>query len=93
MPVKNFKIANAKNLTMELKKKKTTKLRYIYSLRFYSLAGTQRYKRTLWKKKETRAIKLKIQEKHMTLTSLLMFSPELNLERELCNTSVLSPHT
>ena len=29
----------------------------------------------------------------MTLTSLLMFSPELNLERELCNTSVLSPHT
>ena len=51
MPVKNFKIANAKNLTMELKKK-TTKLRYIYSLRFYSLAGTQRYKRTLWKKKK-----------------------------------------
>ena len=51
MPVKNFKIANATNLTMELKKK-TTKLRYIYSLRFYSLAGTQRYKRTLWKKKK-----------------------------------------
>ena len=29
----------------------------------------------------------------MTLTSLLMFSPEFNLERELCNTSVLSSHT
>ena len=92
MPVKNFKIANAKNLTMELKKKTTT-LRYIYSLRFYSLTSTQRYKRDfVEKKEETRAIKLKIQEKHMTLTSLLMFSPELNLERELCNTSVLSPH-
>ena len=40
--------------------------------------------------KKTRAIKLKIQEKHMTSTSLLMFSPEFILERELCNTSVLS---
>ena len=29
----------------------------------------------------------------MTLTSLLMFSPEFNLERELYNTSVLSSHT
>ena len=29
----------------------------------------------------------------MTLTSLLMFSPVLNPERELCNTSVLSSHT
>ena len=58
MPVKNFKIANAKNLTMELKKK-TTKLRYIYSLRFYSLAGTQRYKRTLWKKKRNQGNKIK----------------------------------
>ena len=26
----------------------------------------------------------------MTLTSLLMFSPELNLERELCNTYLLT---
>ena len=42
--------------------------------------------------RKTRAIKLKIQEKHMTLTSLLMFSPEFNLEGELCNTSVLSSH-
>ena len=34
--------------------------------------------------------KIKIQEKHMTFTSLLMFSPEFKLERELCKTSVLS---
>ena len=72
-------------------KNKTTKLRHIYSFRFYSLACTHRYKRDLVKKK--RAIKSKIQEEHMTLTSLLMFSPELNPERELCNTSVLSSHT
>ena len=26
------------------------------------------------------------------LTGLLMFSPEFNVERELCNTSVLSSH-
>ena len=39
---------------------------YIDSLRFYSIAGTQRYKRGFVKKKKkkTRAIKLKIQEKH-----------------------------
>ena len=43
---------------------------------------------------KTRAIKLKIQETHRTLTSLLMFSPEFILERELCNTSdFLSSHT
>lgn len=29
----------------------------------------------------------------MTLTSIPMFSPEFNLERKLCNTSVLSSHT
>ena len=29
----------------------------------------------------------------MTSTSLLMFSPEFSLERELCNTSVLSSHS
>ena len=29
----------------------------------------------------------------MTLTSLLMFSSEFNLERELYNTSVLPSHT
>ena len=28
----------------------------------------------------------------MTLTSLLMFSPEFNLEGELCKTPVLSSH-
>ena len=39
---------------------------------------------------KTRSIKLKIQGKHMTSTSLLMFSLEFLLERELCNTSVLS---
>ena len=40
--------------------------------------------------RKTREIKLKIQEKHMTLSSLLMFLPEFNLDRELCKTSVLS---
>ena len=30
--------------------------------------------------KKTRAIKLKIQEKHMISTYILMFSPEFNLE-------------
>ena len=45
----------------------------------------------LWKK--TRAKKLKIQRKYMTSTSLLMFSPEFSLEKELCNTSFLSSHT
>ena len=83
MPFMNFKIVNAKNFKMDLF--------IIYSLRFYSLAGTQRYKRPFVKK--PRAIKLKIQEKHMTLTSLLMFSPEFSLEGKLCNTSVLSSHT
>lgn len=29
----------------------------------------------------------------MTLTSIPIFSPEFNLERKLCNTSVLSSHT
>ena len=29
----------------------------------------------------------------MTSTSLLMFSPEFNLERELCNSTVSSSHT
>ena len=41
------------------------------------MADTQRYKRNFVKK--TRAIKLKIQEEHMTSTSLLMFSPEFSL--------------
>ena len=72
----NFKIVNAKNFKMDLF--------IIYSLRFQSLGGTQRYKRSLLK--NPRAIKLKIQEKHMTSTSLLMFSPEFSLEGELCNT-------
>ena len=43
--------------------------------------------------KKTGAIKLKIQVKLMKSTSLLMFSPELSLERELYDTSVLSSHT
>ena len=42
--------------------------------------------------KKSKAKRSKIQEKHMTSTSLLMFSPEFNLERELWNTSVLSSH-
>ena len=53
--------------------------------------STQRCKRGFVK--NTRAIKFKIQEKHMTSTSLLMFSPEFSLKGELCNTSVLSSHT
>ena len=76
MPFMNFKIVNAKNFKMDLF--------IIYSLRFQSLAGTQRYKRPFVKK--PRAIKL-------TSTSLLMFSPEFRLEGELCNTSVSSSHT
>ena len=59
MPFKNFKIVNAKNLKMEFKK--TTKIWHMYSLRFSSLAATQRYKRSFVKKK-TMPIKLKNQE-------------------------------
>ena len=90
MPIMNSKIVNAKKCKVEFKRL----LKYgisIYSLRFLSLAGTQIYKRDYVKK--TRAIKLKIQEKHMTSTSLLMFSPEFSLERELYDTSVLSSHS
>ena len=89
MPFMNFKIVHAKNVKMEFSK--TIKIWHIYSQRFQSLPGTRRYKRGFLKK--TRAIKLKIQEKHMTSTSLLTFSPEFNLQRELCNTSVLSSNT
>ena len=71
--------------------KKTAKIWNIYSLRFQSLAGTQRYKKGFVKK--TRAIKLRIQEEHMTSTSSLMFSPEFSMLRDLCNTSVLSSYT
>ena len=65
---------------------------YLFTDIFIISSGKQRYKRGFVKKKKqkNRAIKLKIQEKHMTLTSSLMFSPEFNLERELCITSVLS---
>ena len=59
MPFMNFKIATAKKLKMEFKK--TTKIWHMYSLRFSSLAATQRYKRSFVKKK-TMAIKLKNQE-------------------------------
>ena len=31
-------------------------------------------------------MKFKIQEKHLTLPSILMFSPEFNLEKEFCIT-------
>ena len=48
MPFMKFKIVNTKNLKMEFKK--NTKIWDIYSLKFSSLAGTQRYKRSLWKK-------------------------------------------
>ena len=60
MPFMNFKIATAKKLKMEFKK--TTKIWHMYSLRFSSLAATQRYKRSFVKKKKTMAIKLKNQE-------------------------------
>ena len=46
----NFKIATAKKLKMEFKK--TTKIWHMYSLRFSSLAATQRYKRSFVKKKK-----------------------------------------
>ena len=89
MPFVNFKTVNDKNLKMEFKK--TTETCHIYSLRFWSLADTRRYKRGFVKK--TSVMKLKSKEKSMTLSSLLMFSSEFHLERELCNTSVLSSHT
>ena len=44
MPFMNFKIVNAKNFKMDLF--------IIYSLRFYSLAGTQIYKRPFQKNPE-----------------------------------------
>ena len=49
MPFMNFKIATAKKLKVEFKK--TTKIWHMYSLRFSSLAATQRYKRSFVKKK------------------------------------------
>ena len=60
MPFIDFETVNAK--TLKKKFKKTTKIWYIYSLRFKSLAGTD-IKETA---KKPRAIKFKIQEKHMT---------------------------
>ena len=45
----NFKIVNAKNFKMDLF--------IIYSRRFYSLAGTQRYKRPFVKKTQSNKIK------------------------------------
>ena len=54
-----------KNLKMKFKE--TDEIWHIYSLRYKSLAGTQRYKRGFVKK--TRAIKLKVQEELMTSTS------------------------
>ena len=52
IPFMNFKIVNAENLNMSFKK--TAKIWHIYSLRFLSLAGTQRYKNGFVEK--TRAI-------------------------------------
>ena len=49
MPFMNFKIVNAKNFKMDLF--------IIYSMRFYSLAGTQRYKRPFVKKTQSNKIK------------------------------------
>ena len=83
----NFEIVNAKNLKDGIFEKL---VKYGTSLRFQSLAIIQRYKRGfVGKNKE---IKLKIQEKYMTLTSLLIFSAEFNVERELYTTSGLSCH-
>ena len=83
----NFEIVNAKNLKDGIFEKL---VKYGTSLRFQSLAIIQRYKRGfVGKNKE---IKLKIQEKYMTLTSLLIFSAEFIVERELYTTSGLSCH-
>ena len=49
MPFMNFKIVNAKNFKMDLF--------IIYSTRFYSLAGTQIYKRPIVKKTQSNKIK------------------------------------
>ena len=59
---------------------------YLFTEILIIIIGTQRCKRGFVKK--TKARKLKIQEKHVTFTSLLFFSLEFNLERELCNISV-----
>ena len=83
----NFEIVNTKNLKDGIFEKL---VKYGISLRFQSLASIQRYKRGFVGK--NREIKLKIQAKHMTLTSLLIFSAEFNVERELYNTSGLSGH-
>ena len=84
----NFEIVNAKNLKDGIFEKLVKK--YGISLRFQSLASKQRYKRGFVGK--NREIKLKIQEKYMTLTSLLIFSAEFIVERELYTTSGLSCH-
>ena len=54
MPVKNFKIANAKNLTMELKKKKLLNwgISIHWDFTFTFVAGTQRYKKDFVEKKK-----------------------------------------
>ena len=86
MPFLNFKIVNAKNLKLNLKKL----LKYGISVQWnfnYQLAHRD-IKEALWKK--TRAIKLKIQKKHITLTNLLMFSPEFCTDTDI---QYLSSHT
>ena len=79
MPFMNFKIVNAE------KWKNYQSMACLFTEILFIKRG--------FFEKKTRARKLKIQGKHMTLTSLLIFSPGFNQERELCNTSVVSSHT
>ena len=80
----NLKTVTAKHLKMEFKKPLKCGTSFHWGF-------NQRYEIGFVEK--TRDTKLKIQENHMTLTSILMFSPEFSLKKELCNTSVsLSSH-
>ena len=85
MPFMNFKIENVKNIKMEFKKN-AKNLAYLFT-KMLIISWHTDVKEAL--RKKIRAIKLEIQDKHMTLTSLLMFS----VERKLSNNSVLSSHS
>ena len=85
MSFMNFKIVNAENLQMKLKEKTTKSDTSTHWDSNHQLAHRD-IKEALWKKKKNGKMKFKIQEKHLTLPSILMFSPEFNLEKEFCIT-------
>ena len=89
MSFMNFNIENAKTFRMEWKKNYYNMV-FLFTEILIISWHTEIEKRFCGKK-TNRAVKLKIHEKHSS--SLLIFPPEFNLERELCNSSVLSSHT